>query len=127
MNKEINIISSNPKVAKSNHANKLFVYNGKSRKCIPANTIVMIQSLSNYSTIYLQSGDKILTSRTLKYWASQLDSAFMVRTHQSFLINVDSIVSVEKRRIQLKNNLEARISRNISMRSFMNHFFARPA
>jgi DNA-binding LytR/AlgR family response regulator len=127
MNVELKIKRGDAMLTNASQTDRLFVYHGKSRKCIPANTIVMIQSLSNYSTIYLQSGDKILTSRTLKYWAGQLGNQFMVRTHQSFLINVESIISVENRRIQLKNNLEARISRNISIRSFMNQFVARPA
>lgn len=127
INNTIHIKSEASQLEKSIPADRLFVYNGKCRKCIPTNTIVMIQSFSNYSTIYLISGDQILTSRTLKYWANLLGHTNMLRTHQSFLINVESIVSIENRRVQLKNNLEARISRNIPVRTVMNQILAKPA
>lgn len=49
--------------------------------------IIRCQSDNNYTTFYLISGDKILVSKTLKYYADMLKSLDFLRVHQSHLVN----------------------------------------
>jgi two-component system, LytTR family, response regulator len=89
-------------------------YNGTARY-IPLSEIVMIEADSNYSTLYLVDGKKILTSRTLKYWCSKIKGhSDFIRPHRSFLINTACIVSHRKstRTIALTGGHEARVARN---------------
>ena len=82
------------------------------------------QQLFNH--LHLQSGDKILTNRTLKYWASQLDSAFMVKNTPIFLINVDSIDFGWRDDAQLKIILKRVCPETFLCDRFMNHFLQDP-
>ncbi|MDQ3018065.1 MAG: LytTR family transcriptional regulator [Bacteroidota bacterium] len=75
--------------------------------------ILMIRSESNYSKFYLTSGSKILSCRTLKYWASEIHHRAIRRTHASYLINTHYILQVDKRNnvILLHNGMTAKLSR----------------
>lgn len=59
--------------------------------------IVRCQSLDNYCHIHLQSGKKILMSKPLKHYADLLEPAGFVRTHQSHLVNFNSIEAFIKK------------------------------
>ena len=76
--------------------------------------IVMIKSSGNYSTIFTSKGKSYFTSKTLKCWCSMLecDRSF-IRCHASYLINKNSIVSIDKthQKIKLEHNLTASVSR----------------
>lgn len=49
--------------------------------------ILYCQSQNNYTYIYLESGEKVLISKTLKMVEKALERFYFLRTHQSFLIN----------------------------------------
>jgi|TARA_B110000902_G_scaffold265481_1_gene349916 two-component system LytT family response regulator len=49
--------------------------------------IVRCNSDSNYTTFHLKNGQKILVSKTLKYYADMLKEHQFLRVHQSHLIN----------------------------------------
>lgn len=49
--------------------------------------IIYCQSQNNYTYIYLENGEKILISKTLKSVEKTLDRFYFLRTHQSYLIN----------------------------------------
>jgi two-component system LytT family response regulator len=49
--------------------------------------ILYCQSQNNYTYIYLENGDKVLISKTLKMVEKALERFYFLRTHQSFLIN----------------------------------------
>lgn len=67
-------------------------------KIVNPSCIIMIQSSSNYSTIYLTDGSNILTSKTLKYWASKVEANHnFLRIHNSFLINQKHVLSFDKK------------------------------
>ncbi len=82
--------------------NKFFIYHDKSRKVIDTSSILMIQSTSNYSTIYLDNGEKIFTSRTLKYWEELFNCASLMRIHRSYLINHLKINSIQNNKVFLR-------------------------
>ena len=78
------------------HIKSIIVHHQNIKQIVKYNVIVMMEAQSNYSTIYLQSGNKILTSYTLKYWQSQISCNDFVRTHKSFLVNRHHIQSIDK-------------------------------
>ncbi len=53
--------------------------------------IIRCQSESNYTKFFLQSGEEILVTRTLKEFEIMLRDDRFVRVHQSHLINVDFV------------------------------------
>jgi two-component system LytT family response regulator len=53
--------------------------------------IIRCKSDNNYTTFYLESGKKILVSKTLKYYADMLKEYQFLRVHQSHLINTSYI------------------------------------
>ncbi len=89
------------------------VYTSGTYRQVDVNEISMIRAMNNYSTIYLDNGDQLFTSRTLKYWEGQCSSIDMVRIHSSFLIHKNKINSIQTdtSTIQLKNGLSAHYSR----------------
>ena len=59
--------------------------------------IVMIKSDSNYSMIYLKSGQKVLTSKTLKYWEDMIQNPrHFIRCHSNCLVNKSYIQTLDK-------------------------------
>jgi len=78
----------------------------KSRKVLPVSTsdrlelvdldrIIRLEASGNYSILYLEGGEKIVVSKTLKSIEAKLDSRF-VRTHQSHIVNLDFIKAFNK-------------------------------
>src|SRR5690606_18376859 len=49
--------------------------------------ILYCQSQNNYTYIYLENGERVLISKTLKMVEKALERFYFLRTHQSFLIN----------------------------------------
>src|SRR5690554_2248979 len=49
--------------------------------------ILYCQSQNNYTYIFLESGEKVLISKTLKMVEKALERFYFLRTHQSFLVN----------------------------------------
>ena len=91
----------------------VMIYDSGDYRRVSINEIIQIQSDSNYSTIYLDDGSKILTSKTLKHWETTLNHPILVRIHNSNLINRNKIkyINVEKSEIILNGNVISRYSR----------------
>lgn len=53
--------------------------------------IIRCKSDNNYTTFYLENGQKILVSKTLKYFADMLKEHHFLRVHQSHLIHTKYI------------------------------------
>ena len=58
--------------------------------------IEYIESDSRYSTVYLESGEKVIVSTTLKYYHELLKDFGFYRVHKSFLIKLAHISRFEK-------------------------------
>lgn len=76
---------------------RLTIKEGVSYTLIPINQIIFISADSNYSTLYLVNGKKIMTSKTLKVWEDKIDHPFFVRCHRSYLVNVKFIDHISKK------------------------------
>lgn len=82
--------------------------------------IKYLTSESNYSYIYLDSGLKIFTSKTLKYWLSKFECDSIIRIHRGISINTMSIAKINKsdKTIQLDNGTVLPYSRNLSLKTY---------
>ena len=63
---------------------------------VKVSDIVYAESDSRYSTFYLESGEKVIVSKTLKHYHELLNDFGFYRVHKSFLINLAHIQRFEK-------------------------------
>jgi len=92
----------------------IMVYNNRTAVNLRLSHIVMFEADSSYSTLYLADGTKIFTSKTIKYWGQKIkDNQEFKRTHRSFIINKNHILSYEpsSKTIELTNGFFAKVSR----------------
>ncbi len=86
---------------------------------IPLDQVIMIKAESNYSTIYILSGNQIFTSKTVKYWIQKigLEHPDFVRTHRSYLINRNHIKRyiIDTKILVLSNDMYANVARRIKL------------
>lgn len=76
----------------------LVIKNNNVNRFIPKENVVMITAAGNYSYICLDSGEKILMSKTLKYWEKLLsDCELFRRVHKSYLINKNHVQGIESK------------------------------
>jgi two-component system LytT family response regulator len=76
---------------------RLTIKEGVSYTLIPISQIIFISADSNYSTLYLVNGKKIMTSKTLKVWEDKINHPFFIRCHRSYLVNVKYIDHIYKK------------------------------
>jgi len=60
--------------------------------------IVAFKADSSFTYIILENGEKIFSSRSLKFYEDFLDNEQFVRIHRSHIINIKKIVSIDKGR-----------------------------
>ncbi|MBK9981829.1 MAG: LytTR family transcriptional regulator [Saprospiraceae bacterium] len=58
--------------------------------------VLFIRAESNYSRIFLRSGEQFYTSKTLKCWMTEISDVNFIRCHRSFLINRKEIIEIDK-------------------------------
>lgn len=98
----------------SEKVSKMVISHHGARKVLPFNEIIAIEAQEAYSCIHTTSGDKYLVSRNLKYYENILGSNNrFIRTHKSWIINMDFISSYSKTKmeINLQNNIDAKLSK----------------
>ncbi|RMB57171.1 DNA-binding response regulator [Dokdonia sinensis] len=61
-----------------------------------AQEILYCQADDNYTLIFMESGEKKLVSKTLKYFEEALVSFGFARIHKSYLVNVNEVVGYRK-------------------------------
>jgi two-component system LytT family response regulator len=64
---------------------------------ISVQDIIRCESERNYTTFFLNEGKKIVTSNTLKEYDEMLSPYRFFRIHHSHLINIDYVISFEKK------------------------------
>lgn len=91
-------------------------------RAINITDIILVQSHSNYSTIYLKNGQKILTSKTLKHWCQEINHLVFKRVHASFFINPYEIKTIQKKTatIQMNNGILVKYSRRFDINNLIN-------
>lgn len=81
---------------------------------VEINTITRCEAENNYTTFYLNNGQKLIVSKTLKEYDELLSSFHFLRVHQSHLINLDYVKSFIKNDggyIRMKDGSNVSISR----------------
>ncbi len=80
---------------------------------VKVSDILYCESDGRYVSIYLQFGEKILVSNSLKFYQDILSELGFYRIHKSFLINLEHIIRFEKSEggyIILTNNLKVPVA-----------------
>jgi two-component system LytT family response regulator len=75
---------------------KLVLKTAESIHIIQIKNIIRCEADVNYTTFFLDNGEKLLVSKTLKDYAEMLESSGFFRTHQSHLVNLDHILRYDK-------------------------------
>jgi two-component system LytT family response regulator len=84
--------------------------------------IMYCSSSGNYTTFHLQNGKQIIISKIIKEYEAILPSLFFVRTHQSYLVNMNYVERFTKEQnLILKNQAEIIVS-NRKKEEVMNWF-----
>jgi two-component system LytT family response regulator len=91
----------------------LFVGQNHQSKFVKVSEILKIEAQSNYSSIYLEGGEVIFTSKTLKHWEEKFNAPQLIRVHQSFLINIKKIehLALSKNSVTLCDGSQVTCSR----------------
>ncbi len=76
---------------------KLVLKNLETIHLVAIKDIIYIQSDNNYSTFFVADGKKIVVSKTLKSFEEKLKGSHFLRVHQSYLVNLDHVQSVNKK------------------------------
>lgn len=75
---------------------KIVLKTAESIHIINIKNIIRCEADINYTTFYLDNGEKLLVSKTLKDYAELLESSGFFRSHQSHLVNLDHILRYDK-------------------------------
>lgn len=63
---------------------------------VKISSIVFVVADEKYTRVHLDSGEKLIISKSLKNWEESLPPGKFVRTHRSTIINIEHIAKVEK-------------------------------
>jgi len=112
---KIKILLENIQLHSGNHPfNRIAFPTGDGLKLVHTTDIVHCVSSSNYTTIHLKNGSKILVSKTLKEIENVLSSQIFCRVHNSHLVNVQCIAKLQKGEVYsvlLSDHSEVEVSR----------------
>ncbi|MES2774411.1 MAG: LytTR family DNA-binding domain-containing protein [Bacteroidota bacterium] len=86
---------------------KLAIAVNEEVRLIAFEDILYCKSTSNYTTIFTRSDKSYLCSKTLKEVESKLPQDIFFRIHQSYIVNLQCIVSLKKQccELELENQL----------------------
>ncbi|MCT4582665.1 MAG: LytTR family DNA-binding domain-containing protein [Flavobacteriales bacterium] len=76
---------------------KIILKTQDSIKLIKTSDIIKCEAEINYTTFYLVDGRKIIVAKSLKEYSEMLEELGFFRTHKSHLINLEHLVSYEKK------------------------------
>lgn len=73
--------------------------------------LMYCKSDSGYTTFFLQGGREFMTSKPIKEFESQLPDTIFVRTHQSYIVNLNFVDKFDKTNfVSLKDNTKIPVS-----------------
>jgi two-component system LytT family response regulator len=96
----------NEEKLKENYSDALkALYNNNNQVVLPTNEgyhvissddIIFCEADRNYTVIHLKNNEKVLSSKTLKYFEDKLNLAYFFRVHKSYIVNLKHIKMVSK-------------------------------
>ena len=115
--------ASIPRIHKAS-TNRLIVHGIDCIDIIRFSDILYLVGEGNYCQIVKKSGEKILSSKTLKYFEEQLPRNMFLRPHKSYVVNIHHISKVYKRpNMELELNGQVRIPTSRSKKSLIFKLF----
>ena len=96
INKEENEIKINAVLSNLEKIKKIVLKTAESIHIVQVKNIIRCEADVNYTTFYLDNGEHLLVSKTLKEYAELLEPSGFFRTHQSHLVNLDHILRYDK-------------------------------
>lgn len=93
-----------PKTTETPEKSYIFVKSEYESLKVFADEITYVESLRDYLKINLSSGKSILTLSNFKNLLEKLPEATFVRVHNSYVVNIDCINSIQRNRILIGNN-----------------------
>ena len=90
-------------VSKAPKFNTILLHAGGMRYVVQIANIIHLEGDGNYSTVYLAGGEKILVSKPLKYFEDILPAKNFYRVHQSHIVNLENVKSVQNGDTQMIN------------------------
>ncbi len=95
---------------------KLVLKNIEAIHIVSIENIIYITSDNNYSEFHINDGRKIVVSKPLKFYDEQLSSYLFFRTHQSYLVNLNSAKTFHRKDsvLELSNGTQVPVSSNKS-------------
>lgn len=97
-----------------NHpGNTIVVRDTRGALFLETNSIIRIEAVNNYSTLYLSDGRKITVSKVLKQFDNLLNSHGFIRIHRSHLVNTSwiELYHSSRRELRMKNDERLNVSR----------------
>jgi two-component system LytT family response regulator len=76
---------------------KLAVPTGRATTLVPADEILWLEALDNYSQVHRQSGPPLTVRRTLAEWAETLSPTSFLRLDRSLIVGLDRIDAIHWR------------------------------
>ena len=98
-----------------NEADTIMLSTAKKVCFVHLNDIIMIKGEGSYSTFYLEHSEPILVSKNLAYYQRIIDSTKFFRSHQSYLVNLDHVDTINLEDgllIELSQKMTAHLSTN---------------
>lgn len=97
------LMVNKPAAAEAAKADYIFVKSEYKVIKIELNDILYLESLRDYVAIHTNSG-KILTLQSLRSFEETLDQAKFMRIHKSYIIAIDKIGTIERKRVVIGDN-----------------------
>ncbi len=110
---KIETLLSNLELFGKSRKRKLVLSTSDNTYIVDTDDIVRCKSDNNYTTFYLNNGNRILMSKTLKEYENLLSPDNFIRIHRSHLINVNYIDRIGKRNsgfLYMKDGTEIPVS-----------------
>lgn len=76
------------------NAERIVVKIGSNIKIIPVSEITYLEAADDYVKIHTKEGS-FLKNKTMAYFEASLNSSIFVRTHRSFIVNVQQVTKIE--------------------------------
>ena len=92
--------------------NKLVIATQDHITFIDEDEIIYCRSDSNYTNIFMINTDELLISKSLAKFSKELTQSKFIRVNQSYLVNIQYIKSIDKRKrkIHLTNTMQIHFS-----------------
>jgi DNA-binding LytR/AlgR family response regulator len=91
----------------------LLIINQKTAKKVFVGDVVLLKANVNYTTFFLENGNKKVVPRSIKFFEPFLETHGFLRVHRSFMVNPEHIkeYDFEQKMVTMKNGETASISR----------------